>query len=248
MRRVFLILILLFGSNLTLPAREHVTKFYPEKGDYVVVVHGWAWLRDTMRATVSYLHENEYAVVNLNYDARKEFPEEIANTRIAEAVKAYCRDGTRKVHFVGHSMGCLMIRQYLKSHHPENLGEVVFLAAPNQGIEYVDRFNDQLWFRKIFGNSARLLGVGEGNLPDQLGPAVGYAPGIIMGHQVRLPLLSRWLEGPDDGVVSVASGKMEGMREMIQVRCVHMNLPQNKPALRQTVHFLRKGRFSSTER
>ena len=247
MRRHFLLLVLLLGSNLSLSARELETKFYPERGDYVVVVHGWAWLRDTMRSTVSYLHESEYAVVNVNYDARKEFPEEIANTHIAEAVKAYCTDSKRKVHFVGHSMGCLMIRKYLKSHHPENLGEVVLLAAPNQGIEYVDRFSDQMWFRKIFGNSARLLGDGVGNLPDQLGPAEGYAPGIIMGHKVSLPLLSRWLAGPDDGVVSVASGKMEGMRELIQVRCIHMNLPRNKPTLEQTVHFLRNGHFNTVE-
>lgn len=232
------------GQRFLPPVEERGASVFPADGDYVVVVHGWAWMRNTMRPTVEALHKENYHVISVSYDARNETPEEV-EVRIADAVNANCTDAGRRVHFVGHSMGCLMIRKYLEGNVPVKLGEVVFMAPPNQGIEAVDKVKDVRLFRMIFGETARQLGTGEDCFPQSLGPAVGYAPGIIMGSDVSIPLLSYWLPGPDDGVVSMASGALEGMRELICVRCIHMSIPGYEKAVEQTSYFLKNGRFDS---
>ena len=42
-------------------------------------------------------------------------------------------DPGKRIHLVAHSMGALVVREYLARGKPERLGRVVLLAAPNQG-------------------------------------------------------------------------------------------------------------------
>lgn len=230
------------GAALAGADRGHAPEIRAGDGDYVVVVHGWAWLRDAMRPTVRFLHRQGYHVISVHYDSREEMPEAVVSDRIAPAVAAHCTDPERKIHFVGHSMGCLMIRAYLRDDAPSALGRVVLLAPPNQGIELVDRMKDWGLFCRIFGEPARLLGTAEDGFARRLGP-VAYPAGVIMGCEVGLPVLSSMLPGPDDGVVTVESGRLEGMKDFLTVRCMHMTLPGHPVVLRQTVGFLRRGVF-----
>ena len=118
------------------------------------------------------------------------------------------------------------------------------IAPPNKGIELVDRFGDQLAFARIFGPTALQLRTGEDSWPQRLGRA-DYPVGIIMGSpRLRIPITSRILPGQDDGIVSLESGKLEGMRQMIQVPRSHTTIQSHAETLRQAQSFIQSGRFS----
>ena len=42
-----------------------------------------------------------------------------------------------KIHFVGSSLGALLVRAFLGQAHPKNLGRVVMIGPPNHGSESV---------------------------------------------------------------------------------------------------------------
>ena len=49
--------------------------------------------------------------------------------------------------------------------------------------------------------------------------------------------------GPDDGAVSVERAKLDGAADFIVIDATHTFIMQNDTAIRQTLHFLRNGRF-----
>lgn len=69
-----------------------------------------------MDAIASYLAETGYAVVNAGYPSTRYPVRQIAETHIPE-VMGQCREkGHKKIHFVTHSMGGIVIRKYLQAH------------------------------------------------------------------------------------------------------------------------------------
>jgi hypothetical protein len=55
------------------------------------------------------------------------------------------------------------------------------------------------------------------------------------------------LDGPDDGVVSVESARLEGMTDFLVVPRTHTFIMQDEGVADEVVHFLRNGRFSHEE-
>ena len=60
----------------------------------------------------------------------------------------------------------------------------------------------------------------------------------------HIPYTSRVLPGDDDGIVSRASGKLDGMRQFIDVPAFHTRLPVNIHALTQAQRFIEDGKFA----
>ena len=146
------------------------------------------------------------------------------------------------MHFVGHSLGGLVIRAYLAERQVQNLGRVVLLGTPNKGTQLVDRYGDKWWF-KLLGPNARALGTGNGSLPDLL-PAPDYPVGVIAGTRKGFDN-DHILPGPDDGLVTVASTRLKGMADFIVLETGHSAMRYSKPVAEQTVRFLRTGQFST---
>ena len=60
----------------------------------------------------------------------------------------------------------------------------------------------------------------------------------------RLPLyFSKILPNEDDGMVTVESTKLEGMKEHIILKLKHNQLVSDKKSIRQVIYFLRNGYF-----
>lgn len=212
------------------------------EGDYVVLVHGLEWFRDTLEPTAEFLHQQGYETINVRYPSRKINDPQQAALWVRKVISEQCRERTKRVHLVAHSMGALVVREYLAEGKPERLGRVVFLAAPNQGTPLAEPLK---WkpLAKIFSPAAA-VSCCPGRPDCRLPKTADYAPGILMGNRPGwFPYLSPFIEGPDDGVVAVASGRLEGMADFRVLTTSHTRMPRHTGAQREVLAFLRDGRF-----
>ena len=67
--------------------------------------------------------------------------------------------------------------------------------------------------------------------------------GIIAGDRSFNPLFWSWIKGPNDGKVSVASARLEGMSDFLVLHHSHTWLQWRRETIHQVRTFLRTGRF-----
>jgi triacylglycerol lipase len=209
----------------------------------VVLLHGLVRSDRSMTKTAAALTTAGYDVINVDYASTKAPIDKLAAEAIDPALaEPKARQATR-VHFVTHSMGGILVRQYLKAHPIERLGRVVMLGPPNQGSEIVDKLGDSWIFSAINGPAGRQLGTKPDSLPNQLGP-VDFDLGVIAGDRSINWINSLFITGADDGKVSVERTKVNGMKAHLVLHATHPYLMKNSRAIRETIHFLREGKFS----
>ncbi len=213
----------------------------PATADCVVLLHGLARTAGSMTKLIEPFEELGHQVVNVNYPSRKKPFAELATLAVAELGFQNC-EATSTVNFVTHSMGGILLRYYLHQHGIDNLGRVVMLAPPNQGSEVVDKLRNVPGFRLINGVAGLQLGTDSESIPANLGP-VDFELGVIAGSRTFNPLLSQLLPNPDDGKVSVASTKVEGMTDHLTLPVTHTFMMRSQPVVEQVVQFIAHGHF-----
>ena len=208
--------------------------------DSVILLHGLARSDRSMSKLEKALRAEGYHVQNINYDSTRNRIETLAERVIGPALEA-C-SGESRVHFVTHSMGGILVRQYLYRHHIPNLGRVVMLGPPNKGSEVIDNLKDFPGFHFFHGDAGLELGTGETSVPNRLGQAT-FDLGIIAGTRSINLLLSRMIPGVNDGKVSVERTRLEGMRDHIEMEVTHTFMMRNDKVIAQVIHYLEHGRF-----
>jgi pimeloyl-ACP methyl ester carboxylesterase len=191
------------------------------------------------------LRQEGYRVVNVSYPSTKQTIEDSAEISLAGILQAHIQDPQAQVHFVTHSLGGIVLREYLAHHQVPNLGRVVMLAPPNQGSELVDRMRNGWLYRFFTGPAGQQLGTDPDSLPKRLGPA-NFDLGIIAGDHSLNPFFSARLPGPDDGKVSVASAQLEGMSDFLVVHYSHTWLPARREVVKATIRFLEQDSFAAS--
>jgi hypothetical protein len=139
-------------------------------------------------------------------------------------------------------MGGILIRQFLQTNTIERLGRVVMLGPPNRGSEVVDSLGDYQLFASINGPAGKQLGTDSNSVPNRLGP-VTFELGVIAGDRSINLINSSMIDGPDDGKVSVANTKVDGMKQHLVLHVTHPYLMKNERVIRETICFLRTGSF-----
>jgi len=212
----------------------------------VVLLHGIARTSRSMGKLERALQETGFATLNLGYPSRRK-PLDLLADHIHPAVANFAERNNGPIHFVGHSMGGLLVRVYVAKYRPAQLGRVVMLGTPNRGSEVADLLKGLSLYRSFFGPAGLQLTTDPDGMLKSL-PALDYAVGIVAGNRTIHPISSTLiLPRPNDGRVSVASSKLDGMADHITIKAFHAGLPRHTVAISQTIAFLRKGRFDATQ-
>ncbi|MBV7263887.1 alpha/beta fold hydrolase [Photobacterium sp. WH24] len=206
----------------------------------VILLHGLARTANAMDTMTKALELAGYQTVNMDYPSTTASIESLAASVIPAAL-SQCQH-IEPVHFVTHSMGGILVRQYLSANRIAGLGRVVMLAPPNKGSEIVDAMRDFTLYQWIYGPAGQQLGTDKASVPNTLGP-VQFELGVIAGNY-SISLLTSWLLPlPHDGKVSVVSTQVEGMQSHLVLPVSHTFIMNNHEVIAQTMAFLRQGRF-----
>lgn len=214
-------------------------------GEVVVLLHGLARTPGSMEKMAKALASDGYHTINHGYPSTTcELPD-LASKSLAPVLASDEVTNAKAVHFVTHSMGGILVRQYMATHpKPDNLGRVVMLAPPNNGSEIVDKLGDHGWFKSIFGPGGCSLDTDHTHPPKQLGP-VDYPVGVIAGDRVLNIITTFMIPGPDDGTVSIESSKLDGMSDHCVVHADHTFIMMKGKSIKLTLRFLKTGTFDA---
>jgi Serine aminopeptidase, S33 len=195
----------------------------PLQRDVVVLVHGMGRTSLSMRPLARKLEQAGFATSSFDYSSTRYGVDELC-AQLAAHVAKLERDEDACVHFVGHSLGNLLIRGALGAAPPAHVGRIVMLAPPNRGAAAADALAP--WFGWLLEPL------------DELGPA---------GVAARLPvppLRVGVIAGTLDGKVSVEETHLSGEKDHVSVPALHSFLMNRADVQELTLRFLRSGSFA----
>lgn len=147
--------------------------------------------------------------------------------------------GIGQPHFVGHSLGGLVVFEALDRHGEAKAGNVVLLGTPVQGNFAGRRLAQLGWGRWFLGASEPLWREGRSarwTRPEPLGVLAGTLP-------VGLGRLFGRLPGQNDGVVRLEETEVGGMRERVVLPVGHSTMLISARVAAQVQSFLSDARF-----
>jgi len=206
-------------------------------GPPVVLLHGlWRGWR-AMDPLARALNREGFSTLNLSYpSARLPLADLVAHIRpqIEEIA------GDQPVHFITHSLGGIVVRALLADEVPWATGKIVMMAPPNNGSEIVDWTKAHPLLHRLLGPTGRALGsdgvpAGLPALPPEIATAV------IMGKRPAVSVFQKLLDPENDGIVSAAKGRLDGLRGFTVIDADHTFMPMHPEAIRLTVQFLKTG-------
>lgn len=236
---------------------RHDRNLPPMKGEAVVLVHGLVRSFSRMLMARQHLEKAGYENVFVFDYASTEVDIPTAAESLHRAIQSL--EGIEKVHLVAHSMGGIVVRQYLAKHPEPRIGRLVMLGTPNQGAELSDRFGNNPVFRFVFGPAAEQLATPHADAPPQAdlknssepakpeflkelpAPKCEFAViagcrGTDMGYNPLIP-------GDDDGIVGLASTPLVGAKDSMTVHCHHSRLTRDPAVLECVTRFLKEGKL-----
>lgn len=213
-----------------------------KKNDCVVLLHGLNRSKSSMSLMEKYLNKQGYKTVNYNYDSTKKTIPEIATTDAVSAVNTCLTYKPNKIHFVTHSLGGIIVRQYLQTNNLPRGSRLVMLGPPNKGSELSDYFNDFELFKWMNGSAGSSLTTDKKSIPNTLKP-ISIEVGIIAGSVSFNPFFSYIIPSGDDGKVSIESAKLPEMKDFIVMNTSHTFMMINPFVMKQVATFLETGKF-----
>jgi len=142
------------------------------------------------------------------------------------------------VHFVGHSLGGIVVLRMLADHPWDRPGRIVTLGTPHAGITAARRFARLPGSRALLG--AGLLSATDA---DPIAIPQGRELGVVTGSRTRF--YGGWLVPgqQNDSIIGVDETQHPGSRARVTVAETHRGLVLKASVAAQIDLFLREGRF-----
>ena len=211
------------------------------EAELVVLLHGLGRSERSMAPMAEYLEEHGFRTENIGYASTEQPIRELTEI-LHDELQVCCLAAGRRLNFVTHSLGGILLRAYVALYPPENMGRAVMLSPPNKGSELADAVRET-WLADVIPVPAvDELGTNPDSIPNLLGP-VSFELGVITGDESWHPLGAIAIEGENDGVVSVESAQVEGMKAFLVAPTDHTFIMRDPEVAKQVVHFLRTGEF-----
>ena len=186
------------------------------------------------------LRHNGYEVVNKGYPSTEDYLEGHAE-RLRDAVEArYAQGKVDEVAFVGHSMGGLVIHEYLRRDDAREPSACIYIATPQRGAILAAKRRHWFLFEMLMGKKAAGQLATTDKFHDQAIPFVARS-GTIVGD---IGEGNSSIPGRDDGTVGVGEATFEGAAASVRVPYGHTRILVTDLVLRHVLHFLAKGDFA----
>jgi pimeloyl-ACP methyl ester carboxylesterase len=157
----------------------------------------------------------------------------------AERLARFARE-VGPAHFVGHSLGGLMVLEALNGDPGIAVGRAVLMGTPALGCyagRRIARFSAGRWFLGQSESLWREGRVARWDRPEALGIIAGSVP-------LGLGRLFGALPGVNDGVVSLAETQVEGMADRVVLPIAHSAMLISARVAAQVAAFLSDGKFT----
>ncbi len=240
MKLIIIILFLAFVFSIVFAQQKSVQKKIILQKEFVFVLHGLAGSGLTISPLANRIKNAGFETKIIDYKTLGTTPKEIM-IEVNKKIKDAMPDTNTTVHFVGYSLGSIVIRAYLDSNRVKNLGRVVLIAPPNKGSPVADVFKNT-WIIDLFGETIKLLGTDSTSFPNSIGDPY-YPVGIIAGVGGS-SLNNFFLPGLDDGIVPLESTKLNNTTDIIAFDESHIWMKFKKKIATQTIEFLKNGKFN----
>lgn len=150
------------------------------------------------------------------------------------------REPAQTVHFVGHSLGGILILKLLMQYTNIPPGRVVLLGAPVRGSAVARRIQTLGLGSVLLGKAASVLAVRHA--PDWDGRR---EVGVIAGTRgIGVGRLFCHLPLPHDGTVAAEETALANATDSVQLPVTHTSMVYSATVARQLCAFLRTGMFS----
>lgn len=209
----------------------------------VVLQHGLFRTAASLGRLERTLRAAGYEVLNPGYPSTNGPIEQHAE-RLHAAIAARASAGpVAEWSFVGHSMGGLVIQQYLR--RPDHVvpAACVYLGTPHRGALLADLRKHWFVFRWAMGTTAALqLSPGD---PFHRQPIpYGDRSGTVVGSTGPSGTGNAAIPGDDDGTVAVGEATFPGAAASVRLPFGHTSITFVEPVLAQVLHFLRHRAFA----
>lgn len=197
-----------------------------DRDETVVLVHGMGRSNLSMMSLADTLEEQGYEVINWSYSSTCCDIDELG-AGLADDLDKLDEPRPDRIHFVGHSLGGIIIRWMLHHRPPPEDGRVVTLATPHRGARIADRYAGiGNWLYEPLDE----LTTEDDSTARSLPPVEDRQVGTVAGE--------------DDGKVAPQEARMEGETDHVVVPATHSFLMERADVQEYVVRFLQEGRFS----
>ncbi|MEE4295204.1 MAG: alpha/beta fold hydrolase [Wenzhouxiangella sp.] len=143
-----------------------------------------------------------------------------------------------QLHFVGHSLGGLVILRMFDEWTGLPPGRVVVLGSPVRGSAAAVKITRLKLARPFVGQARTALEHGYSHAPS------GREVGVVAGtRSIGLGRLIEKLPLPHDGTIAVSETQLPGAADSIEIPQSHTGLALSGQAASIVAEFLRRGRF-----
>lgn len=201
------------------------------KNEYVILLHGFQRSSRVMKKIERALLKEGYDVININYPSTKKSIEELSNNYLKKKINERCRDVNKKISFVTHSMGAILVRYYLENNEVSHIHRVIMLTPPNKGSKKADFWGRFRIANFFLGPALKQLSTNKESFVNRLALTSQVEIGIIAGKY--------------DRTVTVESTKLDRMNDFIVVQRGHHFIMYKNEVIQLVKDFLWQGKFVS---